>query len=489
LALPNDPSMTWPPGEWGPVYDLYQEHAAWYSGSPERLSDVYSARAYTPTPRGRFWATDIQKERRTMLHIPVAGDIAATSADLLFSEPPKFFIPEGDAGERDAIEAQGRLEALVDEGGLLNRLVEGAETAAAMGGVFIGPVWDDSVADYPILRVVQADAAVPEFRWGILQAVTLWRVVEDDGEVVWRHLERHEPGVILHGLYVGDATTLGRRVDLNSHAETQGLQDSVELPPSMANTLAIRYVPNMRPNRRFRGQAIGQSDYSGAEGMMDALDEVWTSWLRDIRLGRARLIVPEEYLQRSGDDFAFDIDQEIWSPLDMAPTDGQGITESQFTIRTEEHAKTAADLLERIVAAAGYSPQSFGLQIMGRAESGVALRIRERKSLTTKQKKERFWSSNLNDVLEQMLIIDREVFGRPTPLYRPRVQFEDSITPDPREVAESVELVARAKAASVETRVRMLHPDWSREEVEAEVESILAEEGMRVPDMFQVGMP
>src|SRR5690606_24064631 len=228
----------------------------------------------------------------------------------------------------------------------------------------------------------------------------------------------------------------------------------------------------------------------GAEAMMDALDEVWTSWLRDIRLGRARLIVPEEYLERRGDGkFVFDVDQEVFTPLDMAPTDGQGITAAQFAIRTEEHAKTALDLLERIVSAAGYSPQSFGLQIFGRAESGTALRIRERKSLTTKQKKERYWKSNLADVLEQMLIIDREVFGRPTPIYRPRVDFDDSIADDPKEIAESVDLLARAKAASIETRVRMLHPDWTDAEVKAEVETILAEEGMRMPDPMQIGLP
>lgn len=489
MPLPTDPNTPWPPEEWREIYELYREHDAWYSGDPVRLSDVYSARI-SPTPRGRFWATEIKAERRTMLHIPIAGDIAATSANLLFSEPPKFYIPESDEGISDAQAAQDRLAELVDIGDVISRLIEGAETAAALGGVFIGPVWDDSVADYPILRVAQADAAIPEFRWGILQAVTLWRVVADDGERVWRHLERHEPGVILHGLYVGDAEHLGRRVDINAHPETQGLQEIIELPPSMANALAIRYVPNMRPNRRFRGKPIGQSDYAGSEAMMDALDEVWTSWLRDIRLGRARLIVPEEYLERRGDGkFVFDVDQEVFTPLDMAPTDGQGITAAQFAIRTEEHAKTALDLLERIVSAAGYSPQSFGLQIFGRAESGTALRIRERKSLMTKQKKERYWKSNLADVLEQMLIIDREVFGRPTPIYRPRVDFDDSIADDPKEIAESVDLLARAKAASIETRVRMLHPDWTDAEVKAEVETILAEEGMRVPDPMQIGLP
>src|SRR5690606_1023511 len=105
------------------IYELYREHDAWYSGDPVRLSDVYSARI-SPTPRGRFWATEIKAERRTMLHIPIAGDIAATSANLLFSEPPKFYIPESDEGISDAQAAQERLAELVDIGDVISRLIE-----------------------------------------------------------------------------------------------------------------------------------------------------------------------------------------------------------------------------------------------------------------------------------------------------------------------------------------------------------------------------
>ncbi|MCL4293905.1 MAG: capsid protein, partial [Acidimicrobiia bacterium] len=74
-----------------------------------------------------------------------------------------------------------------------------------MGGVYLRTVWDTQVADHPMLDVVHADRAVPEFRWGRLVAVTFWRTLTADraAAVVWRHLERHEPGVIFHGLFEG----------------------------------------------------------------------------------------------------------------------------------------------------------------------------------------------------------------------------------------------------------------------------------------------
>ncbi|HEY8450314.1 MAG TPA: hypothetical protein VIL95_07545, partial [Bacillota bacterium] len=131
--------------------------------------------AYTPTPKGRFWAKQLRDERRVMLHVPVASDISETSADMLFGEVPDITIPEAhqERAPEGAKRAQDRLWELIDAGGIHNRLLEAAESASALGGVLIGPVWDPEVADYPILRVVQADAALPEFAWGYLRAVTL----------------------------------------------------------------------------------------------------------------------------------------------------------------------------------------------------------------------------------------------------------------------------------------------------------------------------
>src|ERR1017187_8419450 len=87
----------WPPPAWLMVYELYAEHDAWYSGDPLRLANIYSARTYTPTPRGKFWARKTDEERRVMLHVPVAGDISATSSALLFGEHPRVRIPEADS--------------------------------------------------------------------------------------------------------------------------------------------------------------------------------------------------------------------------------------------------------------------------------------------------------------------------------------------------------------------------------------------------------
>ncbi|MGY4901472.1 hypothetical protein [Streptomyces sp. 900116325] len=97
-------------------------------------------------------------------------------------------------------------------------LLTAGETAAALSGVFLRVTWDRAAAaDRPLLTVVHPDQAVPEWTFGIMTAVTFWRALPGTGSAVWRHLERHERGKILHGLYEGTGDQLGRRVPLTEH--------------------------------------------------------------------------------------------------------------------------------------------------------------------------------------------------------------------------------------------------------------------------------
>ena len=61
--------------------------------------------------------------------------------------------------------------------------------------------------------------------------------------------------------------------------------------------------------------------------------------------------------------------------------------------------------------------------------------------------------------------------------------WTDVEEPTDLERAEEAELMNRAGAASVKTKVGVLHPKWSAKEIDAEVELILAETGQAVPDI------
>ncbi|MEU4332340.1 hypothetical protein [Nonomuraea dietziae] len=485
--MPLPSGGNWPPKSLDPIYQHYTTLDAWYQGDPDRLAALYGdARGTSSTvPANRpsqyrgglvgavgrmFWGQPTPSgEKRTKLHVPVASDICTMSSDLLFSEPPSITVKD--------TTTQDRINDLI-ENGLHTTLLEGAEVGAALGGYYLRPVWDQTVAELPWLAVINADAAVPEWRHGKLFAATFWRIIEkDDNTCLW-HLERHEPGTILNGLYRGAPGSLGKQLPLTDHPETAGLEPSIK---TGLTRCTATYVPNMRPNRLWRnfpaGANLGRPDFDGPLlGLMDSVDETWTSWMRDIRLAKARLIVPSEYLQSNGPGQGayFDLERELYEGL-TALTDNSRleISPQQFAIRVMEHKETQAELLEAILRSAGYSAQSFGLR--GEvAVTATEVSAKERRSLTTRGKKATYTKPALADAVEMLLQLEASmpIFSSQVKPERPKIVFGDSVSPDIMQLAQTAELMRRAEAASDETLVRMLHPDWDEDQVQAEVDAI-----------------
>jgi hypothetical protein len=501
MPLPTG-GQPWPPPELRPVLAQMSVWDAWWSGNPDRLSSVYGvgpgATAHASQYRGGivgtvarwFWGKPpAPGEQRTKLHVPIAADICQTSSDLLFSEPPAASVDD------DA--TQARLDELTDAG-LHAALLEAAELAAALGGVFLRPAWDLDLSDRPWLSAVHADAAIPEFKWGRLAAVTFWEELSREGGIVRRRLERHEPGAILHGLYEGTSDQLGRPVPLAEDESTRPLAAVVDADGTYTTGwpgLTAVYVPNMRPNRMWRsvpGAAhLGRSDLAGVEPLLDALDETYSSWMRDIRIGKARIIVPSAYLQSAGGPGQgawFDADREVYSELNMLPraNDTALLTENQFKIRVTEHRDTAADLVEQIVRSAGYSSQTFGT----RGEAAVTATevvARERRSYLTRDRKIVYWGPALADAYAALLAVDRAVFGSRITPQPPELEWQDAVSEDPQAIATTASLLRTAEAASTETLVRMQHPDWQDDQVRAEVDAILAESGRLTADPTETG--
>ncbi|WP_422389929.1 phage portal protein [Arthrobacter sp. N1] len=500
--MPLPPNGTnWPPAHMHDIFNAMTEWAAWWSNDTDRLHELYGAGAPRTRPSaGRtglvgaftkfFWGkknTNLEKPLHK-LHVPVASDICQASADLLFSEPATITANNPRATERLALIADEHFEQL---------LTGAAESAAALGGVYLRANWDDSTRKNVFITAMDADKAIPEFSWGILTAVTFWRVVKTDGQIVWRHLERHELdsfgiGVIAHGLYQGSTDKLGRAMALADHAAT------ADLPVNEAGTistgtpgLAVEYIANQTPNRAWRdhpiGVHLGRSDLDNVCAHMDALDETMSSWMRDVRQGKARLIVPQSMLQviGPGQGAAFDIDQDIYEAVNAAPgradSNQLSLESVQFKIRTEEHKGTFDQLLATIYRTAGYSAQTFGEENDTRGANMTATEVvaRERRSFLTRDRKIRTFKAGLQRILRKAVLMDASIFGGTVPAdVLVDVEFGDSIQDSTSVRAQNAQLMYASQSGSTKTRVEELHPDWDEKRVLIEVNTIRAENSL-----------
>lgn len=495
MPLPAPGKTAWPPKAMEKAYAGYSELSAWYGGDPDILSKHYGsdsgqydrvdtryrASQFQGGIVGRiarlFWGTPPSPgELRTKIHLPMAEDIAQMSAHLLFGEPPTITVEDK--------KTQERLNVLIDEGALHSSLQCGAEVDSAMGDAYLVGTWDKDNFSAPWLRVVHADAVVPEFRWGRLTAATIWTTLGDqDNGKVWRHLERHEKGVILNGLFCGNSTELGRRCELSEREETEKLVDE---GPTNIDMLTVIHIPNLLPNRLDRSSPLGRSDFSkGVLQLMDALDELWSSAAREFRIAKARVMASAEILtpRGRGEGASIDLDREVFTPFRVPPSGNMGdhFHLIQPLIRVEEHLAGCRAFTDAIINSSGYSTQSFGSVTADVAMTATEIQMRERKTFLTRGSKTLYWI-RIREALQMLLAMDREVFGSKVEVERPKIEFGDSIAESTSATAQTLVALAGAEAASTETKVRIVHPEWDDTAVAEEVARIKADTGRSVPD-------
>ena len=493
----------------GVLYAKMQEYAAWFSGEPDLLCEFYRigktenvfGTVFTLSEK-TFWAKQTSSNT-VSLHVPMAGSISELSSDLLFSEKPAINLDEAQKeGASDELKAsQDELDTLLEDVELNMKCIIGAETAAAMGGVYLKIALADTLVERPIIEIQQPDTALPVFSHGILAQVSfpnivaVKRVGTKDADKsstfkVFRLMETYtSDGKILYSLYKGNHTKLGKEVSITVLEQTKLMKD-VDLG---IDRLGCVYVPNMLPNRISRDSSLGRSDYQGLEPLMSSLDETYSSWQRDIELSKAKIMIPTEFLEpreqvgNVDKEYVYDKDTAIYARLNVDPLNETFTIQAiQFKIRADEFEKTCLNLIERIASGAGYSPQSFGLNIQGRVESGDGMKEREKRTNAKKVKKEAFWRKPLTELASIIVSINNKRFGGTIKEGKISVEFSKGISPGLKEVSEALAKIKTAAAASTFIMIKMLHPDWTEEQIEAEVARIkvdTAEPELNDPDM------
>jgi hypothetical protein len=497
MPLPGN-DQKWPPAELAPILDVYATYDAWITGDTKALTGIYAtgagyAKGFNIGPIGVFWGKQDPSGNEVKMHAPLASDICRVNSDLLFSDPITATVAVEDDAEPDT-KTQERLDLILESAHTV--FVGAAELSSGLGGTFLRATWDTAVHDHAFITKVDADLAWPTFRWGRLTAVTFWRVLAEENATVWRHLECHELdaagiGVIRHGLYEGTKDQLGIRRPYQDRTETAWLASQPLIDGDTISTgtegLDVEYVRNLEQSKVWRkhplGAHLGRSDLEGLLGDLDAYDKTYTSLMRDLEDGKSRLLVAESMLRSNGPgQGAVFQDSSLFTGLNAAPGSvkdaGLPIEQVQFKIRVDEHLSIMEDILHRIVRSAGYSPRSFGLA----GEDGgdkTATEVSSEDSLSqqTRKRKIRAWEPAIERLLRKCLAIDAVLLnggGDSDP--KIDVQFASASRQDPLVLAQIVQTLRNAKAASTKTLVEIAHPDWDKDTVDEEVKLIMAED-------------
>lgn len=515
MGLPDSKSA-WPPASETGRYGRMAVNSTWYGGDPSALANLYQGgstgdkfrsglRYHIERIASWFWSTHDESAPDDKVHLPIAQDVATLSSEVLFGEEVRFEVqpdpkwpvgPDGLSEEQRRIieQTQTRLDVLLDGMDFQSTLLAAAETAAPLGSVGLRMAWDVRLGmTQPIISRVDADHVVTEYEFGILKAVTFWEIVARDHDTLTYHLERHEPGRVLHGLYRGTSGNLGMMIPLTEHASTAPYADLVDEEGAIAtgvDGLLGESIPNMLPDPLDRGNEAGRSDYTpGVLSLFDAIDRTATSLMRDIADGRSRLLIADYMLQGRGvgKGVEFNEDQHLFTRINRAPgEDGSDapIDQVQFKIRVDEHLRTLDFLTRKVIESCGYNVDAdTGEQ--GDAMTATEYSGRAKKTARTRDKKLRYWR-RVERLLETLLKVDATIFSSGITPLPVKMIVPDMMQPTTLELANTAKVLREAKAASTRVIVEMMGL-VGEDMVDEEIAAILDESS--AADPTTLGLP
>lgn len=505
MPLPEN-DTPWPPAELGDLLPDFYKWSAWYSGDVDQLTEAYGGSKYgqiklakTPTPApmrgapGRImWgnplAEGLDDDR---LHVPLASDLCAASAELVYADPPKLTAA--------TTAAQDQVSTYLDAG-LIDVAAGGHELGAALGGHYLQAVAPESGPC--LLESVAYDGAWPVFSRGKLISVAFWwELGRDNSGRVWRHFESHEldakgVGVIRHGLFLGTHLNVGQRMELTSRPETvyltkPGMLTDGQTWSSGTPGLDVVHILGRTPQRLWRhhpiGRHLGRSVFQAVEGLLSNLDLAYTSWMRDVDLARSRLVVADWLLQTTGPGQGawFDMDRRLIVPMSIPQAVGQGdamdpVKMIQFAIRVQEHRDTCQELTEAVLRAASYSAQTFGEDEEGNAQTATGVLSKDSRSMRTRAKMIGAERAGLQTIVRKMLAMDEARGLGPVSDDQLTVAFPDGGQETILQLAQTAQALRAGEAASDETIVRMIHPDWTDTDIAREVGMIRTDSAARL---------
>lgn len=520
MALPA-PNTAWPPAPWDTAYNQYRENEAWYLGDTDELEKIYrreqqeATHVHRGTPmRGgvvgaasrMFWGRPVPaNQSRTRLHIPAPADLATMASDSVFAVSPEVQLPkaktEGKSASQlstDPSKQQQRLDLIANSDAAHAMYNTMGELKSVFGAAVITSVWDLEVADHVWLDSYAVDVVIPEFRHGKLISCIMWTEYRKDS-IVWRHLEHHTPGRMEHVLYQGTDTNIGRPVPLTERPETTYLASLVDADSAILtgiDRLTCSFNENM-PTRAWRKKGAlahaGRSDFAGILPLFDALDETWSSWMRDLKLAGGKVLVPQALLDVSGPGrgASFDVGQELFAGVDIPGEVGKlTIDKVQFAIRVEEHEKTARAIWREIFRASGQSSRSVDEELGGQVTATGEL-LRDKREEITRDKKTLYDKRAIAEQASVALELDGILFpskggGR---FDLPSVVFADLSQIDPEQNARTVQLLDAAGAASTWRKVELANPDYDEDMVKVEYDRLMTERGQAAPNPEDIDKP
>lgn len=440
-----------------------------------RLRLLFKGRHQEVFERIQSWIEKSNDKSIVYIVCNFAGLISKVSADMLFGEKLKYVV-----GAKGGT-YQEQLDRLVENNNLNSLNYEMGLSASWRGEVIYKIRWEEfedgdnrSIIEpaspacfWPILN----EDNVKDLKGGVFGHIKKGPDLNDERRYL--KIERHLPGSIENELWLlnQDGRTIKDQVALNTFEEYAGMSEKQE---TGYPGLLFHYTPNWRLEDSF----WGISDYYDLEGIFDEINN------RVSRISRVldkhespRLILPPGIMQFDEKTQRWYIEKEDFEALEIPGNDETVRDDLPKYLTWDAELNAAFTQLEKLIELAFYvsetSPDAFGMNQGGVAESGRALKFRLIRTLAKVNRKKIYFDEAIKSAIMKALTLEAEYGnGKDPEDFNLRLEWADGIPDDPMEQATIENIrTGNAPTTSIRSAVRRLD-DLDGEALDQELEEI-----------------
>lgn len=406
-----------------------------------------------------------EADRKAYVIANLGALISKVSADFLFGEPIIF---KTDDDKKLAELEDLRTDTLLDE-----LLWELSLEGSYLGDAFLKARFDDSEtiiepSDPRNTRIVVEDGNPRRIKAFVIE----WEI-ELSGQKYLRR-ETREKGRILNEIF----RLKGEEVVGQEDIGIMGTDAPAPEVLTGVDGFLMVHIPNFRPSSLA---VYGRSDFHDLETLFGAVNNRIT---RDRHIldkhSSPKLAVPPGVLDKEGK-----VRRSSFEMFEVAAHQS-GMMKPEYLTwdgNLESSEKNLDRLLKFVMLISETAPDVFGLNEAG-PESGRALRLRLIRTVAKIRRKKRYYNRGLQTLLYEVGQY-RKANNIGTDFDDVTIEFQDGLPTDYREEAEIRDIDRRAGAVSVEQAVRERNPDWTEEQISAEVTLILDEGALAIPSQTQ----
>lgn len=435
----------------------------WYQGDSATLEQYFKRTARWDLEKARFWAARAQGSVRKM-HSGIVGTVVDRYKDMILSD-----LDAVDFGRENTLLHE--LWEDIYEKSRLNDVIGDAIAGALASGDGAFKLTADECSPYPVIEFYDAENVDYVYVHSTLREIKFYTTYKN-GSKELRLEETYGYGYIRYKLYDDS----GKETPLDQLPETAHLVD-IGIEGDLMLAVPIRIFTSTK--YKNRGKAL----FDGKTDVLDGLDEVISQWMDAIRMGRIKRYIPDSLIPRDPETGEllpanpFDNDF-IAIGDDMSEKANHQVEISQPQISYEAYVNSYSNFLDMVLQGI-MSPSTLGIDLK-KTDNAESQREKEKVTLHVRNKIVDALNETLPELFRVILQCYDLMCGQTPGEYEVTVKFGEYASPD---FGTTVDTVGKAKqygVMSLETSVDQLYGDtWTKEEKEAEVERLKAEQGIQ----------